>query len=417
MRLVVGCVAALGCLLSCVLPSDAQTQMRILLLKHQLQAVVASAGGLIVRPYLAGSAPLLTPDVTTVIDIRPQADGLVLAGSIAAQSQILITPLTDIGLTLDGQEYRGSMLIIRDTDNSLRVVDVVELEQYLYSVVGSEVGASTPASALQAQAIVARTYAVAHLGAHEDLGFDLRAGDADQAYNGIDAESDSVVNAVDATRGVVMLYGNHLANAYYSSCDGGFTSDGHALNDPQPYLRAVRDPYCPFSPYMEWSADVPAAALLSSLADTGALAGSIDVDSLQDVRPGPYDESGRLLSLDLIIAGHSFSIPATVFRSAAGTRLVKSTRIHSLSYASGIIRVSGSGYGHGVGMCQLGARGMAQAGLGVYSIINFYYPGTLLTQLASYQRLQIARTSDARVSNRSRRMLANKFARRHWLGP
>ena len=130
MRLVVGCLAALGWVLSCVLPSGAQTQLRVLLLKHQLQAVVASAGGLIVRPYLAGSAPLLTPDVTTVIDVRPQADGLVLAGSIAAQSQILITPLTDIGLTLDGQEYRGSMLIIRDTDNSLRVVDVVELEQY-----------------------------------------------------------------------------------------------------------------------------------------------------------------------------------------------------------------------------------------------------------------------------------------------
>lgn len=402
MKRVVASLMALGCLLTCAFPSDAQTQVRILLLRHQLQAVVASAGGLIVRPYQAGSAPLLTPDITTVIDVRPQADGLVLAGSIATQSQILITPLTDVSLTLDGEPYRGSILIIRDSDNSLRVIDVVELEQYLYSVVGSEVDAGTPASALQAQAIVARTYAVAHLGAHEDLGFDLRAGDADQAYNGVDAESDSVVDAVDATRGVIMVYGNHLANAYYSSCDGGFTSPGQALNDPQPYLQAVRDPYCPFSPYMDWSADIPAQALLSALADNGALAGALDFDSLQDVRPGPYDESGRLLSVDLVLGRHTLSIPATAFRVAAGTRLVKSTRIRSLSYASGIIRVSGSGYGHGVGMCQLGARGMAEAGLGVYAIIGFYYPGTLLTQLASYQHFQIANARVGRVASSTR---------------
>lgn len=395
-----GCLAALTYLVLCNAPARAQTFVRVLLLRHQLQAVVASAGGLLVRPYQAGSAPLLTPDVTTVIDIRPQADGLVLAGSIQAQSQILISPLTDVGLTLDGQSYRGSILIIRDSDNSLRAIDVVELEQYLYSVVGSEVASSTPASALQAQAVVARTYAVAHLGAHEDLGFDLRAGDADQAYNGIDAESDPVVNAVDATRGVVMVYGNHLANAYYSSCDGGFTSDGHALNDPEPYLQAVRDPYCPFSPYMEWSADVPAQALLGALSDSGAIAGTVPLDSLQDVRPGPYDASGRLLSVELVIARHPLGIPATAFRVAAGTRLVKSTRIRSLSYSSGIIHVNGSGYGHGVGMCQLGARGMAETGLGVYSIINFYYPGVLLTQLASYQRFTLAHAATLRLATR-----------------
>jgi stage II sporulation protein D len=391
-------IALLICLFGQAVPAKGQTQLRILLAGHHNEAVVASAGGLIVRPYEPGSAPLLTPDVTTVIDVRAQGDGLVLAGSVATQSQILISPLTDATLTLDGLSYRGSILVIRDSEDSLRLINVVELEKYLYSVVGSEVSATTPPAALQAQAIVARTYAVARLGAHEDLGFDLRAGEADQAYDGIDAESEAVVDAVDATRGVVMVYGNQLVNAYYSSCDGGVTSDGNELRDPQPYLQAVRDPYCPFSPYMAWGAEVPAAALLAALASSGELSQPLSPNELENVRAGVADESGRLVTIDLDAGRRTFTIPATAFRSAAGTRLVKSTKIQSIWYSQGVIHVQGSGYGHGVGMCQLGARGMALAGLGVYSIINFYYPGVLLTQLASYQRYKLAHSGAEHIA-------------------
>jgi stage II sporulation protein D (peptidoglycan lytic transglycosylase) len=371
--------AALVCVAACAGAARAQTTMRVQLLQHQLQAVVASGGGMIVRAFAAGSEPLLTPDVTTVIDIRPQAGGLLLAGTIQTSDKILITPLTDLAVTVDGQSYRGSIL--------------VELEQYLYSVVGSEVAASTPASALQAQAVVARTYAVAHLGAHEDLGFDVRAGDQDQAYNGTVAESESVVNAVDATRGVVMLYRDHLAQAYYSACDGGYTSDGRGLNDPQPYLQEVRDPYCPLSPYMQWSAAVPVSDFIESLNDRGTLDHQLSAGDLRDVRPGSADGSGRLQTVILVTRSGTFTIPGTTFRLVAGNRVVKSTRIFALHLDGETIRVSGAGYGHGVGMCQLGARGMAEAGLGVYAILDFYYPGAILTQLASYERYELAHRS------------------------
>ena len=400
MKRFVTCIACAVGVVLCARPSLAQTDLRVLLFQHQFETVVASAGGLVVRPYLTGGAPLLTPDVTTVIDVHPDADGLVLAGSIRTQSQILITPLSDVPLTLDGQEYRGSILLIRDNDASLRIIDVVELEDYLYSVVGSEVAASTPASALQAQAVVARTYAVAHLGAHEELGFDLRAGDADQAYNGVDAESQPVVDAVDATRGVVMVYGNQLANAYYSACDGGYTSDGHALADPEPYLQAVRDPYCPFSPYMSWSADVAVAGVITALQTSSDLPQGLSAADVTDVRAGPADASGRLLTVEFVAGRRSYAVPATAFRVAASTRVVKSTRIHALSYSNGLVHVAGSGFGHGVGMCQLGAAGMAQSGLGVYAILNFYYPGALLTQLASYQHLMTAQAARLRIASR-----------------
>jgi stage II sporulation protein D len=400
MRGLAAAVIALVSMFAFATIARADTNVRILLLKHQFQAVIASAGGLIVRPYQTGSAPLLTPDITTVIDVRPQADGLLLAGTIQTQSKLLIAPLSDLPVTVDGQSYRGSVVIERSEEGALSVINVVDVEQYLYSVVGSEVASSTPSSALQAQAVVARTYAVAHLGAHEDLGFDLHAGDQDQAYNGMSAESESVVNAVDATRGVVMLYRNHLAQAYYSACDGGFTSDGHGLADPQPYLQAVRDPYCPMSPYLQWSAAIPASTFVEALNERGIVSPPLSVGDLRDVRPGSADESGRLQTVVLVTRRGTVDIEGTTFRSAAGNRLVKSTRIGSLSLAGGVIHAYGAGYGHGVGMCQLGARGMAEAGLGVYAILDFYYPGALLTQLASYERHAGTHASLVRIAGK-----------------
>jgi stage II sporulation protein D len=144
MRGLAAAVIALVSMFAFATSARTDTNVRILLLKHQFQAVIASAGGLIVRPYQTGSAPLLTPDITTVIDVRPQADGLLLAGTIRTQSKLLIAPLSDLAVTVDGQSYRGSVVIERSEEGALSVINVVDVEQYLYSVVGSEVASSTP---------------------------------------------------------------------------------------------------------------------------------------------------------------------------------------------------------------------------------------------------------------------------------
>ncbi len=369
------------------------TPVRVLILDHQLQTVIASAGGLIVRPLQPDASPLLAPEITTVVDVQPKIEGLLIAGSVQAPDKISIAPLTDLGLTVNGLSYRGSIVVDREHENSISVINALQMEQYLYSVVGSEIGPQTPPAALQAQAIAARTYAVAHLGNHDDLGFDLRAGDQDQAYNGVLAESIPVLDAVDATRGVVMIYRGHIAQAYYSACDGGFTSDGTALSDPQPYLQAVRDPYCPLSPYMRWNAAIPVADFVAAANARSVFQPRLTVEQFHGIHAGDTDSSGRLQSVVVDTAQGPFSMPGTLFRRLAGTRLIKSTRINALSSQGGVIHASGAGFGHGVGMCQLGARGMADAGLGVYAIINFYYPGVLLTQLASASHLHVALNS------------------------
>lgn len=354
------------------------TPIRVSVLRHQFQAVLSSEGGLSVRPpNVTSGNPYVAADITTVLDVRPASRGLLLAGVIQAGDTIVVTPAADFPVAVDGHRYRGTVIVAAAPDNTLDIINVVDLEHYLYSVVGSEMASSWPAAALQAQAIVARTYAVAHLGTRDWLGYDLLAGEQDQAYQGMQAEAPSVASAVDATRGRILTYGSDLVHAYYSSCDGGYTSRGDALSDPQPYLISAADPYCRLSPDEQWTADVPLDDFAPAFTDRFG-----DVGQIVAVHAGEADSSGRLETVTILGTLESRSIPATAFRALAGTHLVRSTRIFSIDVVGLAIRVSGSGFGHGVGMSQWGARGMAEAGRSAEDILKFYYRGAEFAQIA-----------------------------------
>lgn len=356
----------------------AQAQnVRVLLASHQLQTIVASEGGLVVRAADAPSgAPLLEPEITTVLDVRPQAAGLLLAGAVSAGDRVWIAPLLDAPLVVDGRTYRGDVRIERDQDGTLDVINELDLEQYLYGVVGAEMDPTWPEVALQAQAIASRSYAVARAALHAYPGYDVKAGEFDQAYGGVNAESQGAVDAVESTHGVVLMYQYHVIKAYYSSCDGGYTADGAELSDPQPYLRAEPDPYAGESPHLSWSAQVPLAPFVQALREQVG-----DVGDITSVGPGPADASGRLISVTIVGTAGSRSIPGPLFRQLAGRHLVKSTRIAALGLQNDVIDVRGSGFGHGVGMSQWGAKDMADRGLGITAILSFYYRGAMLSKM------------------------------------
>ena len=355
-----------------------ETPIRVSVLRHHFQAVVSSEGGLTVRPPgTASGSPYVAPDVTTVLDVRPSGGGLLLAGAIQAGGTIVVSPAAGFPISVDGAAYRGAVIVQANPDASLDVINVVDLERYLYGVVGSEMDPSWPQPALQAQAIVARTYALAHLGTREWLGYDLLAGEQDQAYKGMQAEASSVTAAVNATRGTILVYGADVVHAYYSSCDGGYTSSGDALGDPQPYLVAVSDPYCKHSPDDYWSADVPLDDFSSAFAARYG-----DIGPVVAVHAGEADSSGRLATVTVLGTLDSKTIPATAFRELAGNHLVRSTRISSIAVVGVAIRVSGFGFGHGVGMSQWGARGMAEEGKSAQDILRFYYRGAEFAQIA-----------------------------------
>ncbi len=357
-------------------PVRAQT-IRVQLASHQLQTVIASEGGLVVRG-VNGSVgdPLFQPEITTVIDVRPQAGGVLLAGAVTTGARIWVAPLQQAPIVVDGRTYRGAIWVVRDDDGTLEVIDELELEQYLYGVVGAEMGAGWPEVALQAQAIASRSYALARAALHEYPGYDVKAGEQDQAYGGVNDENQAGDDAVESTRGVVLVYRYHVIKAYYSSCDGGYTADGANLGDPQPYLQATPDPYAGESPHLSWSADVPLASFAQAFSEQVA-----DIGTITAVTPGAADSSGRLLSVTVAGSTGTRSISGPLFRRLAGRHLVKSTRIASLALEGDAIVVKGSGFGHGVGMSQWGAKDMADQGLGINAILSFYYRGAMLSKI------------------------------------
>ena len=184
-------------------------------------------------------------------------------------------------IALGRARYRGAMRIV-PAARTVSAVNVVDIEQYLYGVVPREMPASwgnrTPA-ALEAQAIAARTYAVATMRQEED--YDLMADTRSQVYGGVGGEDRRSTAAVDATRGQVVTYQGEIVTTYYFSTSGGRTEDVQNVfsgSEPAPYLVGVEDPWDQASPYhARWpEAKVFSASRLGRLLGAGAPVARID---------------------------------------------------------------------------------------------------------------------------------------------
>jgi SpoIID/LytB domain protein len=153
-------------------------------------------------------------------------------------------------LSVDGKQYRGRLLVSTD-GKKLEVVDVVALENYLKGVVPAEMPSAWPPEALKAQAVAARSYALANL--HKGHDFDLYSDTRDQVYGGVAAESPAASAALAATKGQVVLWNGKVADTLFFSTSGGRTNSAlEATGSAVPYLVSVADPYDTFSPYHDW---------------------------------------------------------------------------------------------------------------------------------------------------------------------
>jgi stage II sporulation protein D len=190
----------------------------------------------------AGTKVALAPGI---LNLKPK---LAVAGQPALQP-----PFTFVGkqpLVVDGRPYRGKIVVSTD-GKQLQVIDTVGLEAYLKGVVPSEMPSGWPAEALKAQAVAARSYALANL--TKGRGFDLYGDTRSQVYGGLDAEAGAASDAVDATKGQVVLYNGKVADTLFFSTSGGRTaSAADATGGAVPYLVPVADPYDTLSPYHAW---------------------------------------------------------------------------------------------------------------------------------------------------------------------
>jgi stage II sporulation protein D len=312
---------------------------------------LAASGG-----ALAGGAMLRVARAQQPVQLR------VLLGTGDVQ------PLPGGGFGFSGRTYRGS--VMRSPDGG--IVNVVALDDYLCSVVSTEMPSTWPEAALQLQALCTRTYVLRRVDPAKP--YDIVSSDLAQVYDGRESESATGCAAVAATSGSVLVYGGRYADVAYSSCCGGRTeSSSDAWGGPQvPYLQSIACPYCAQSPNYRWTRDIP----IGDLADD--VSGGIDTESdeIVDVQLGDLDPSGRVRTL-LLLTGHgSVAISAERFRLSVGSHDLPSLMIFRLGASAGVAHFEGGGSGHGVGLCQWGARGFAVAGGTLASIAAFYFPGT-----------------------------------------
>ncbi len=272
------------------------------------------------------------------------------------------------GFLFNGEPYRGAFTRLNDGS----IVDIVSIEEYLYSVVGREMSARWPSAALQAQAICARTYVLQR--SNPRRSYDLVPSEIDQVYEGVSGETPAARDAVDASTAQVLRFGNEYATVAYSSCCGGHTeASADAWGGvPVPYLDGVVCSYCTDSPNYRWSASLQLQDVAARFSAQAAQFGD-----LRDVRVAGVDASGRARGFELVGDRGSSVVRGSTFRVAVGSRLLRSLLITHLQLANAdAIALEGAGLGHGVGMCQWGARGLALSGRTARDILGLYFPGT-----------------------------------------
>ena len=375
---------------------------------------------------------VIEPDSQRVVVNAGEEELLVFGGT---KGYLGIKPnSTDLPaiININDKPYRGEVEVRRYTGSDMTVINVVVLEEYLYGVVAREIGASSPAEAIKAQAVVARNYAVNNAGKNSKWGFDMTNTTSDQAYNGYEWERPASNNAVDETKGKLLMYDEKPASTFYFSTSGGRTEDVKNVwssNGNYPYLVSVEDKYeSPSASKAKWEVTLTSEQIKQSLKAIG-----VDVGDVLAVRPLEYSEAGRVIKLQItgtksekifiksmcrtalgkdvlsqwytVSSGSSGSelsaingqgetlkvtaaglnvksvngvstISSDIYvKSADGTQQVSNTTSAS---GSGGFKITGRGWGHGVGMSQVGAIGMANAGFDYEKILEWYFNGTIV---------------------------------------
>jgi stage II sporulation protein D len=280
-------------------------EVRVLLAEGRRAVTISSSA-----PYTALDATGTTFKIpkgplTLRSDLELPSEG----GPANAVQPLVIRPGKNALLTFDGRAYRGKLELLPQGE-FLRVVNVAALESYLQGVVAGEVPYSWPAEVLKAQAVAARSYALANL--VKSKPFDLYSDMRSQVYLGVAGERPSTSKAVAATAGQVVLYGGKVATTYYFSTSGGKTASAlDVFGTDVPYLVSRPDPWDRASPYHRWGPVLLGARTLQSkLGADGRV-----IDATATATP-----SGRIRSLVVHTTNGPETVPASLVRTALGLR-------------------------------------------------------------------------------------------------
>ncbi len=306
-----------------------------------------------------------------------------------------VTALSQGGLNLFGIEkygriarYRGNVEIM-PAGAGLTVINELSMEHYLYGVVPAEMPASFPLEALKAQAVAGRTYVIAQLGSYGSQGFDVLDNQQNQVYQGYDGENPQTTRAVDETAGKVLVYKGQLISAFFHSSSGGHTENCEDVwRDSLGYIRAREDPADFNNKYYNWTVAYSLEQLtrvvndkLKSFSNPGPypqFSLVTDIKEVQRTSSGQRvkrlliegcDAAGNPMQVDI---NNSDRVRVVLGLNSALFSMQKEIDINGM--LSGVV-INGSGLGHGLGMSQWGASGLAMEGYNYQDILQYYYTG------------------------------------------
>jgi stage II sporulation protein D len=268
------------------------------------------------------------------------------------------------------------------------IINRVGLEQYVASVIGGEMNFRSP-EALKTQAVITRTYTLWNIKKSSWDGFHLRDDEQNQVYPGILKSRPDYAEAAEATRGEILTWSDKLVLAAYSSTCGGVTGNNEEVWDgaPHPYLRSTRDhQMCSISPHYRWEAELSKSSLQRFIRQRYGLR--------YDRMKTETDNSGRVSAITFTDRRqHVLEFNGNEFRRILNRYFdeadLKST-FFTIEETEGSYEISGRGLGHGVGLCQWGAKGFAREGWNYRDILAFYFSGTKVVDLNHIEEQKIA---------------------------
>lgn len=298
--------------------------------------------------------------------------GVVAAGVGSFDAVVRLAPADGARLYLDIYPYRGVLELRRTAAGRLTVINELDLEEYLYGVLKNEVDPQWPTEALKAQAVASRTWALYSLNRFASEGYDVCATADCQVYRGVTAEDPRTSAAVDETRGEVMTYqGRPIFAAYHSDSGGSTESSELVWGGAYPYLRGVADPYSVGAPRHEWIVRMDLATFENRVRRSGRMIANVTGIEVAEATP-----SGRAALLRVAGAHGVLLLRGAELRAVLGADL-RSTlfTVRLVPDDPPQVEFQGRGSGHGVGLSQWGARGMAEMGRRYQEILSYYYSG------------------------------------------
>ena len=259
----------------------------------------------------------------------------------------------------------------------LLVVNQVDLEEYVKGVVPAEVNSAWHPEMLKAQAVAARTYALYQHMLSASRDYDVASSIQDQVYRGRQGVDARVQEAVESTRGLVVTHEGAPIYAAFSSTAAGITEDSMVVwSKDLPYLKGVECPFDVESPYYQWKASFKLATLERNLRAQGFSLGTIAT-----ITPIGFSRAGRVAKLRILHSKGELIVRGEDLRKAVGYTVVPSTQFTIESIGQEVV-LAGYGAGHAVGLCQWGAKELAELGYSFSTILRYYYPGTEIQNAA-----------------------------------